>query len=93
MTTALDGGGDPGKANEVRELSKRGCVKMGQGGRRRERSKVFVDVINGRPLIMYINLSKFASLCFQTYVIRSEMASLSARNTTTPTPISRHQSH
>ena len=49
MTSALKGGGDPGKLDEVREFTKGGCVKMWTRGEGVKTSEDFADVINGRP--------------------------------------------
>ena len=48
MTFALEGGEDTGKADEVREASKEGCMKMrtrGPGGGKL--TKKFADAIYG----------------------------------------------
>ena len=51
MTSALKGReGGPGKADEVREFSKGGCVKMLTGGEGVKQSENFADVIYGSPL-------------------------------------------
>ena len=47
MTYALEWG--LGKADEVREFSKGGCVQLRTRGEGVKKTEAFADVINGRP--------------------------------------------
>ena len=53
MTSALQGEGGLGKADEVRESSKGSCVKMRTRGEGVKKTENFADVINGRPRILH----------------------------------------
>ena len=59
MTSALKGGGGPGKADEVREFSKGGCVKMrtrGGGGQK-------IGKFCGRPKWTPLSVLQTVPIC------------------------------
>ena len=54
MTSALRGGGGvPSKADIVSNFSKGGCVNLRTRGEGVKKSEIFVDVINGSPLVVF----------------------------------------
>ena len=60
MTSALRGRG-PGKADEVRELSKGGCVNMQTRVRGFKKLEIFANIINERPhMISHFHIFLFA---------------------------------